>query len=245
MEVFQWYHHELIVSIVGTSNWGLDTLFYVTLSMAQTKSKSPKKLINASTEAFLVVLYDNCRNKWMTQFKFRADKEKKLHAERQKPRKVVTDAKPKPLEADEEQPGHPEPDDEAYFSQARYQAIQGEKPTRVKAKYTEAESGQQEFDGWTVEGREAYLKYMKAIKKSHVEGNWNKSEEGSMAWLEERCLHNLRLIHNKVGSNADDEKRLKNKRRRKKKDLEDETEDAPAKSRKVVTVVEGDEEDWD
>ena len=236
-----WYHHDLLVCVLGSKTWGNDTKYYVTMSNAKTKEKEPKKLVNYSTEAWIVLLFGNCARKWEQQFAWEQDREKRILAEKNKPKKPEVTGE---AALDDEE--HPE-DKDKYFCKERLHAIEQETCPRIKTKYTESDAGQQTLSGWTADGKEKFVEYRKAIKKAHEEADWSDpSKEGTAAHLELKVLNDIKAKYNKVGIDHEDERKKKRKRKRKSKNG---TEDVDGEDNEVTVVeapctADSDEEDW-
>jgi hypothetical protein len=66
-EVFKWYWDKLIPNVIGHGQFGPNVRYYQMMSLAKTKEngKPGKQLVTASSEAFTVLLYENCRTKWI------------------------------------------------------------------------------------------------------------------------------------------------------------------------------------
>ncbi len=65
-KLFCFYTDKLMPTVVGSEAWGKNIRHYTLLSEATIDDDGEsKQLITASTEAFLVVLYENCHNKWI------------------------------------------------------------------------------------------------------------------------------------------------------------------------------------
>lgn len=72
-EIFDWYVDVLLPCVVGNQyDFGKSKRLFVNCSEV-TLPRSDKKVITPSTEAFLVVCWDNYRKKWMNHWLFRQD----------------------------------------------------------------------------------------------------------------------------------------------------------------------------
>ncbi len=121
-DVFLFYVDKLLPNVVGHHQWGPNTRHYMTISDAKTKDPNPKKLITVSTEAFTVLVYENCRDKWFNMYQYV---------------KANPDVKKKKWRVTKEE----KQDEEVAKEAAKYEA-----------KYTDQNKGQQEYGGWTSTG---------------------------------------------------------------------------------------------
>ena len=70
-KIFVWYTNNLLLRTIGTAQWGDNVRHYTTISNATTDITGEKlKLITPSTEAFCVLNYHNCYQKWLDWFKW-------------------------------------------------------------------------------------------------------------------------------------------------------------------------------
>lgn len=100
--IFYWYTNNLLLRTIGTAQWGDNVRFYTTISNATTKlSGEELKLVTPSTEAFVVLNYHNCYQKWLDWFEWESEngfsaKERKANG---KPNKPPTDKDSKKYKA--------------------------------------------------------------------------------------------------------------------------------------------------
>ena len=63
--VFAWYWHHLLQADAGCADWGPKVTKTTTISNARCKEYPDKKAVTLATEAFVVLVYENCRDKWV------------------------------------------------------------------------------------------------------------------------------------------------------------------------------------
>ena len=65
MKDFKWYWEVVLPKMVGASEWGKNVRYYNTISRAIAQDSSPRrKLISVSDEAMIVIIWDNCYDRW-------------------------------------------------------------------------------------------------------------------------------------------------------------------------------------
>ena len=78
-KIFDFHIDKLLPTVMGTNEWRPNVKCYYEISSAKCRCDSSKSLIPAGTEAFLVLLYENCHKKWVNWFpKVKADKKYKV-----------------------------------------------------------------------------------------------------------------------------------------------------------------------
>ncbi len=64
-DVFFWYWEKLIPAAVGCYNWSDKVKYYKIISAAKCKKNPSEKVVTTASEAFIVLLWENCYEKWV------------------------------------------------------------------------------------------------------------------------------------------------------------------------------------
>ena len=85
VQVFKWYWDKLLGCVVGVkrkeNGWATNVKYYNTISGAKCATHPDSPLINSYVEAFLVLLYESCREKWTNMHKWRKENKGKTLAD--------------------------------------------------------------------------------------------------------------------------------------------------------------------
>jgi hypothetical protein len=185
MELFEWYWDKLLPNVVGTILFGTNVRHYKTISAAMTKDCPRKRVVEPSSEAFVVLLFENCRSKWVNMVKYYdanpSEKGKKNGTQFRKKKKRNTEG------AEDDDP-----------EGAEYATL-----------YTDQDIGQCEFGGWSRAGLRRFTYLTKEIKASHEE----MGAENLQA-KEKSCLDRIRTRLKLVCDDYESERRSKRKRRK-------------------------------
>lgn len=205
VEVFKWYWDNLMAKAAGNmSDWHPDKRHFMLLSTAAPPNDPNNPYITPSTEAIALAMIESNRSRWThihaqaknhppgTTFKVREKLRYKDDAQTQLEDEVTDGTKPK----------------EKWLNGPQY-----------LARFTDSLGGQQEFSGWTKDGRV----YFHDIRKMSIEARENRSDECEKQ--EQHILDDLRLDLSITEVTAELERAKNNKRKRKNKPDEPEDEE--------------------
>ena len=73
-ELFLWYYDQWLAAILPREFWKEDIRYYNLLTDTIDIAGKQKVLVTVSSEAFGLLMWENCREKWMAYAKFKAEK---------------------------------------------------------------------------------------------------------------------------------------------------------------------------
>lgn len=207
-EIMTWWVDKVLAHAPGNNHdWSVSVRHFATISEAAPQDNTRRLYMTPATEAFAALVFYNCRDAWMEQFKLKEeypDREiiqaQEVLREGHHKYEAPPDGVVLPLDVD----GKPE-----------YQFRKGGKLAvihpKFKGKYTKPDCGSDTFGGWTPTGLNKFNKLVKDNKTARKEGKGRKC----MA-LEYGILSHLRDTNGiKAKTYAD---HLRNKRKRKRDD---------------------------
>jgi hypothetical protein len=68
MELMQWYWEVLLPKMIGAREWDVSVRYYTTISKARDAEDSKERLITVSDEAMCLLIWENCYDRWMTEW---------------------------------------------------------------------------------------------------------------------------------------------------------------------------------
>ena len=77
MDFFLWYWEQVLPRMVGKANWSTEVKYYTTISGAKTSEDEPKRLVTFSSEAMIVLIWENNMVRWPTLHEWSAKPENK------------------------------------------------------------------------------------------------------------------------------------------------------------------------
>ncbi len=184
--IFCWANVILPSSIGNKHDYSENVRFYQTILNAHHRARSNYDDVTPETEAFAMLIVENCYSKWVTQRRLLLEKSAEIGDKRVQI-------------APEKKPSHDKKGQRTFF------LYESEHPG-LKTKYTKSYGGQQEFGGWTAEGVKRWKELTKACRKY-------RKTDGGKTW-EAVVLELLRQKEGIQGNTADEEKKMKGKKRK-------------------------------
>ncbi len=234
------YWDYLLPAAVGnTHDWSHEKRYYGIISTSAPDDKPDEPYITISTEAFTMVVYDNCRDSWIEMFKLKDKFPNHKQYPCKKPRKEgVNDDEENEEDGGDDEDNSSEatelPDMPPLDGQNNGAAPEnnGKKPdkgytidglnlyitgNKFKGKYTITDGGQAKYGGWSNPGLTKYNSYMEANSFGRTSGH--------CVEIERNFLTKLRADVGVKFDTYQDELRAKKKKVKKNDDEPDEIVD--------------------
>ena len=209
----------VIAKAAGHKQWKKDYAFDIVLGEA--KYPSGKKLFVPSTEALVILLVDNCHEKWAAMCKFWAKHGSSANLPKKRTKSERNQAKKGKTTAEDGKTGADDDDDTVGEEDEDLKAQEAEIDKLYKAKYTSQDHGKCKFGTINDEGIEFFNKIGNEISKNR------KENKAAIAAFEAKYKKNLCERHNRT---SEDAKKTRGKRKRA-------PGDGPSGPRKKATSV--------
>ena len=160
--MMMWYWDQAIPKVAGHCHWGSGKRHHMLMSTAKQDPNNPDSqyYVSPSDEAFLVLLWENCHDRW--RFEYEKEQAEKLAAEAGDSEGTATKKgkKRKNREGNEDSDLEDDDDDN--------DGDDGEKPKdpRSVSPYTMTKAGAQRFGGWNKAGRKRYRELLDLITEA-------------------------------------------------------------------------------